>query len=128
MSDTREALTRLISEAIAVAAKTSAGINPEFDGQIVIDWRHGLPDFVAALDALALVVPCSDIVGTEYGVRWVNSVGSVVYEGPYGCLSDAEETAAEIREHRSKIAVVSRPELPGLPWSVIPLPEQGAQQ
>jgi hypothetical protein len=111
MNDTREALTRLISEAVAVAAETSPGINPECDGQIVIDWHHGLPDFVAALNALALVIPRSDIVGTEYG--WRQERGwSVVVAHSLDAIRHWEETKGG--------EAVTRPDLP---WAVIPLPE-----
>lgn len=132
MSNPREALTQLLTEAIAIAAETSAGINPEFDGQIVIDWHHGLPDFVAALDSLALVVPRSDIVGTEYGVEQYRHDFGWHVERAFS--RDGAIAAAE-REHydddfegRPRTRAVERPVLPPPPWSPVPLPEDGEPQ
>ncbi|MEV6432613.1 hypothetical protein [Nocardia sp. NPDC051463] len=122
MSETREVLAQLITEAVAIAAETSAGINPEFDGQIVIDWQHGLPDLVAALDSLALVVPRSEIVGTEYGwrrgpsanVRLARSRASAIEQAADSRSAGGVWAASEAVEH-----VIA--------WSVIPLPEEGEQ-
>lgn len=117
--DNREALERLISDAVALAAKTSGGINAEFDGQFVIDWRDGLPDFVAALDSLALVVPRSDIP-TEYGCRYSDEDLANLTETRDAAIEWARERRDWQREAMNQLTAEAV-ERPALPWSVIPL-------
>lgn len=117
MAELREALERLISDAVTLAAKTSPGINAEFDGQFVIDWRHGLPDFVAALDSLALIVPRSELA-MEFGVS--DFPEDIVQR--VGVRKEAIEAAHWRRVGGADDAEAY--ERPILPWTPIPLPEE----
>ncbi|WP_280465976.1 hypothetical protein [Nocardia brasiliensis] len=106
MSDTREALKDVFR---AEYAKLPPGEYPT--GRALID----------AILAEFLVIPRSEITGTEYGWR---TVGRGVMK--VDSRDEAIETARGIRElrrGRGEPHDVEAIERPALPWSVIPLPE-----
>lgn len=111
MSDTtRDALAKLID-------------------QLLGDGDTAVREFMArqTADAIVerfLVVPRSDIVGTEYAVRHIASDG---HEAEYSrasrlwAVEDARAWHLDLNSGGRMDAI----ERPVLPWSVIPLPEDG---
>lgn len=107
----REALTELLSDHRFLRHTSSEG------DVCYCGWRdHDEPHGQHAADVLLeeyLVVPRSDIVSTEYGMRY--SDGVVFGNRDRG-------RAVRVAERLHEVEAVQRPLLP---WSVIPLPEDG---
>lgn len=123
----RDALAELIS-GIAVALM-EAGPSVVCSGdRVVIDCPAGLAEFAKALEARYLVVPRSDIVGTEYGWRFAE----LGMPEETWLAEDRSAAVGVVRSLQREQArdPIPRPgpqllERPRLAWSVIPLPEDG---
>jgi hypothetical protein len=121
--NTREALAHAILDAIRDSV--SEYDTPHVD-RSSLEWTgiDGRVDMLAAVDALLatyLVIPRSDIVGTEYGWR-ASPDGNV---RPRPSRDAAFEAVAHVRASGGVWAHSEAVQHPVLPWSVIPLPKDG---
>lgn len=116
MSDpTREALVQVA----AVAIYTQQWGSPPSNDAERCAWRSDASAAVDAILATHLVVPRSDIVGTEYGIRYTSE------DGKASTWPSKATSRAEVVELRQPgVTVLERPVLP---WSPIPLPEDGTE-
>lgn len=125
MSDIRDVLAQIAAEAIY----TQAWGQPPSNDEERWAWRA---DAFAAVDAILatyLTIPRSDIVGTEYGWRY-SEAGQQARTWIAPDRDIATREAYWLRSRQIEMGRVPDAEplsRPVLPWSVIPLPEEGEQ-
>jgi hypothetical protein len=128
MSTTKEALASLIYEHERTG-RSCIGCRACPDREFMNGLEHA--EHVAELIAAELlVVPCSDIVGTEYGWRYAEEgQPPTTWKVPEG-EDLAVREVRHIRRVQREQGKAQNAELlsrPVLPWSVTPLPEDGAE-
>lgn len=133
MSDIREALAQQLCKAIGAAAGRGAWFDDDHLGDFGFDGAMDLYAVADAILATHLVVPRSDIVATEYGVRQYrhDRAGWHVERASSrdGAVAAAQhEHYDDDFEGRPRTQAVERPLIPTPPWSVIPLPEDGEKR